>query len=334
MADNYKWGQLSWGDGDWGLQEPVTDGWGAYGWGESAWGNNSISVTVSVTGQSLTSTLNSVTAIGTANVSLTGEQLTTSLNSVSLTIDGSVILTTNLANLTLNSVSALSEIIVPVTAPGTDTTWGSNGWGQLGWGANVGLTTLQGNATVDIITVANVTGQLLSTSLNSVTITGTANLTLTGETLSAQLSSVGITADGNVSIPVFENPLSLALGNVDPAPDASVTGQQLTLGFNGDVSIDIAVVALVTAGEQLATTLNSVSIDLNTPINVTGQLLNISLNSISNKIDVSINVTGFGLTGATGQLYVSSWAPVDPGQSINYTGVDTGQSVNWTEVAA
>jgi hypothetical protein len=40
------------------------------------------------------------------------------------------------------------------------------------------------------------------------------------------------------------------------------------------------------------------------------------------------------LTGATGQLYVSSWAPVDPGQSINYTGVDTGQSVNWTEVAA
>ena len=334
MADNYKWGQLSWGDGDWGLQEPVTNGWGAYGWGDSAWGNNSISVTVSVTGQSLTSTLNSVSLSINGLVILTGEQLATTLNSVSLTIDGSVALTTNLANLTLNSVSALSEIIVPVTAPGTATTWGSNGWGQLGWGANVGLTTLEGDTTVDIITVANVTGQLLSTSLNSVTVTGTASLILTGQTLSAQLSSVGITADGNVSIPVFENPLSLALGNVDPAPDASVTGQQLTLGFNGNVDIDIAVVALVTAGEQLTTALNSVSIDLNTPINVTGQLLNISLNSISNKIDVSINVTGFSLTGATGQLYVSSWAPVDPGQSINYTGVNTGQSINWSEVAA
>jgi hypothetical protein len=185
MADNYKWGQLTWGDGNWGLQEPVTNGWGAYGWGESAWGENSIGITVLVTGQSLTSTLNSVTAIGTTNVSLTGQQLSTTLNSVSLKIDGDVTLTTNLANLTLNSVSALSEIIVPVTAPGTATTWGSNGWGQLGWGANVGLSTLQGNATVDIITVANVTGQLLSTSLNSVTVTGTASLTLTGQTLSA-----------------------------------------------------------------------------------------------------------------------------------------------------
>jgi hypothetical protein len=120
---------------------------------------------------------------------------------------------------------------------------------------------------------------------------------------------------------------------VDPAPDANVTGQQLTLGFNGNVDIDIAVVALLT-GEQLATSLNSVSIDLNTPINVTGQLLDVSLDPVVTKIDVSIDVTGFGLTGATGQLYVSSWAPVDPGQSINYTGVDTGQSINWSEVAA
>jgi hypothetical protein len=29
------------------------------------------------------------------------------------------------------------------------------------------------------------------------------------------------------------------------------------------------------------------------------------------------------LTGSTGQLYVSAWAPVN-----------TGQSINWTEVAA
>jgi hypothetical protein len=47
MADNYKWGQLTWGDGNWGLQEPVTNGWGAYGWGDSEWGNNTVSVNVS-----------------------------------------------------------------------------------------------------------------------------------------------------------------------------------------------------------------------------------------------------------------------------------------------
>jgi len=253
---------------------------------------------------------------------------------VNITGTANLTLDTNLATLSQGTAQGIPGIVVPVTAPGTATTWGENGWGQLGWGENIGLSTLEGDTTVDIITVANVTGQLLSTSLNSVTVTGTASLTLTGQTLSAQLSSVGITADGNVSIPVFENPLSLTLGNVDPAPDANVTGQQLTLGFNGNVDIDIAVVALITAGVQLTTALNSVSVDLNTPINVTGQLLDVSVDSISTKIDVSIDVTGFGLTGATGQLYVSSWAPVNPGQSINYTGVDTGQSINWSEVAA
>jgi hypothetical protein len=34
-------------------------------------------------------------------------------------------------------------------------------------------------------------------------------------------------------------------------------------------------------------------------------------------------VTGFTLTGTTAQLYVGAWAPVN-----------TGQSINWTEVAA
>jgi hypothetical protein len=75
MADNYKWGQLSWGDGDWGLQEPVTNGWGAYGWGESEWGNNTISVTVSVAGQSITSTLNDVSLSISGSVLLTGQLL-------------------------------------------------------------------------------------------------------------------------------------------------------------------------------------------------------------------------------------------------------------------
>jgi len=73
----------------------------------------------------------------------------------------------------------------------------------------------------------------------------------------------------------------------------------------------------------LSTSLNSVSIDLNTPVNVTGQSLTLALNSVTTKLDVTANVTGFGLTGTTGQLYVGAWAPVN-----------TGQSIVWTEVAA
>jgi hypothetical protein len=293
--------------------------WGALSWSAGTFGGAN-DADVLVTGQSLTSVLNSVSISLSANVSLTGEQLSTSLNSVSFKIDGSVALTTNLANLTLNSVNAFPIILVPVTAPGTPTTWGASSWGSGAWGESIGLSLSQGTATVDVITPVNVTGQLLSTSLNSVTITGTGSVSLTGQTLTLSLGDETVTGTGSVSL--TGQSLTSALGTVDPGPDANVTGQQLTLGFNGNVSIDIAVAAVVT-GQLLSTSLNSVSIDLNTPVNVTGQSLTLALNSVTTKLDVTANVTGFGLTGTTGQLYVGAWASVN-----------TGQSIVWTEVAA
>jgi hypothetical protein len=240
---------------------------------------------------------------------------------VNITGTANLTLTSNLANLTLNSVDAFSITLVSVTAPGTPTTWGSNGWGQLGWEENIGLSTFEGTTTVDLITPVNVTGQLLSTSLNSVSLTIDGSVALTGQVLTAEVSSVGISADGNVSIPVFENPLVMVLGIIDPGPDANITGQQLTL-TQGNVDIDIAVVTIVT-GQLLSTSLNSVTIDLNTPVNVTGQNITTVLNSVTIGTNTPVNVTGNSLTGTTGQLYVGAWAPVN-----------TGQSIVWTEVAA
>lgn len=297
--------------------------WGQLNWSAGTFGGAN-DANVLVTGQSLTSALNSVSISLSPNVSLTGEQLSSSLNNngISFSITGNVFPTTNLANLTLNSVDAFPIIYVPVTAPGTPTTWGASSWGSGAWGESIGLSTFEGTATVDLITPVNVTGQLLNTSLNSVSFSIDGSVALTGQTLTPELNSVGISADGNVSIPVFENPLSLSLGIVDPAPDANVTGQQLTLSFNGTVDIDIAVAANVT-GQLLSASLNSITIDLNTPVNVTGQSLTLSLNSVVSKTDVTVSVTGNSLTGRTGQLYVGAWTPVD-----------TGQSINWTEVAA
>ena len=299
-------------------------------WGELNWGAGTFSgqndVTVLVTGEQLVKVLESnigISAGGSIQIPASEEvELNLSLNSVTLTIDGSVVPTTNLANLTLNSVSAFETIFVPVTAPGTPTTWGSGSWGSDAWGERIGLVSSQGTATVDVITPVNVTGQLLSTSLNSVSFTIDGSVLVTGEELVKVLeSNIGVSAGGSVQIPVFENPLSLALGTVDPAPDAEVTGQQLTTSLNS-VSLDIAVVAVIT-GQQLNISLNSVTIDLNTPVNLTTNLATLSLNSVVTKLDVAVNVTGFGLTGNTGQLYVSAWAAVN-----------TGQSINWTEVAA
>jgi len=299
-------------------------------WGELNWGAGTFSgqndVTVLVTGEQLVKVLGTnvgISAGGSIQIPASEEvELNLNLNSVNFKIDANVVPTTNLANLTLNSVSAFETIFVPVTAPGTPTTWGSGSWGSDAWGERIGLVSSQGTATVDVVTPVNVTGQLLSTSLNSVSFTIDGSVLVTGEELVKVLeSNIGISAGGSIQIPVFENPLSLALGTVDPAPDAEVTGQQLTTSLNS-VSLDIAVVAVIT-GQQLNISLNSVNIDLNTPVNLTTNLATLSLNSVVTKLDVDVNVTGFGLTGSTGQLYVSAWAAVN-----------TGQSINWTEVAA
>jgi len=301
--------------------------WGELNWSAGTFGGQN-DVTVLVTGLTLVKVLESnigISAGGSVQIPASEEvELNLSLNSVTFTIDGSVVPTTNLANLTLGSVGAFETIFVPVTAPGTPTTWSSGSWGSSSWGENIGLSLSEGNTTVDLITPVNVTGQLLNTSLNSVSFAIDADVLVTGEELIHALeSNVGISAGGSVQVPVFENPLITALGTVDPAPDANVTGQELNITFlSNDVIIDIAVTAILT-GQLLNTSLNSVTIDLNTPVSLTGQSLTLSLNSVVAKTDVIANVTGNSLTGTTGQLYVGAWAPVN-----------TGQSINWTEVAA
>jgi hypothetical protein len=302
-------------------------------WGELNWGAGTFSgqndVTVLVTGEQLVKVLESnigISAGGSIQIPASEETqllLSYNANSISFTIDGSATPTTNLANLTLNSVTAFETVFVPVTAPGTPTTWGSGSWGSGSWGENIGLSTFEGTPTIDLITTVNVTGELLNTSLNSVTITGTGNVTLTGEELIHAIeSNIGVSAGGSVQVPVFEAPLITSLGTVDPGPDANIIGQQLELTLQGDVVVDIAAVVLVT-GQQLAISLNSVTIDLITPVDVTGQNLTTAINSITITTNTPVNLTGNNLTGITGQLYVGAWAPVN-----------TGQSVVWTEVAA
>jgi hypothetical protein len=51
-------------------------GWGRETWGEDVWGDNGVWETVSVTGQELTLTLDSVTVLANADVDITGEILT------------------------------------------------------------------------------------------------------------------------------------------------------------------------------------------------------------------------------------------------------------------
>jgi hypothetical protein len=86
----------------------IVDGWGRGTWGQGAWGEN---IPVEVTGQNLTTVLNSVTVTATENITVlvTGEQLIKVLESnIGISAGGSVQVPASeevQLNLNLNSVT-------------------------------------------------------------------------------------------------------------------------------------------------------------------------------------------------------------------------------------
>ena len=61
------WGRFTWGQAYWGEDETLATGWGAKSWGAGEWGNLA-DETVTLTGQSISSNVGSVTVTGTGVV--------------------------------------------------------------------------------------------------------------------------------------------------------------------------------------------------------------------------------------------------------------------------
>jgi len=238
MADNYKWGQLAWSAGDWGLQEPVLNGWGAYGYGLSEWNSNNLSVIVSVTGQELNTTLNSVSISAEINsgwgrltwgqndwggeglsvsVATTGQELTTTLNSVSLDLN-------SVASLTGQELTVEEGIVDPnpdVILEGQELT----------------ITLDSVSITADGLT--NVTGQLLSTSLGTAVLDANTIAGVTGLSLAMPIPGE-VVIGAVVTVELTGQQLTVEEGDLDPGPDVALTGQQVNISLNS-VSIDVSV---------------------------------------------------------------------------------------------
>jgi hypothetical protein len=87
-----------------------------------------------------------------------------------------------------------------------------------------------------------------------------------------------------------------------------VTGvsASITLGEeNAFIDVGVAVI-----GQELNTDEGSVTVDLNTPVDLTGQQLTVSLNNTK----------------------ITAWEEIDPGVSNVWTEIDPGVSNVWTEV--
>ena len=144
-------------------------GWGRYYWGEEVWGGDGIWETVSVTGQQLNLTLNSVTPIANANVDITGQQLNVAEGEVDPSPDATV------TGIGISVALAVGTVVI-----------GTANVGVTGQQINIS----QGNATGEANTIASITGLRLNTSVGTVFAGTTSVIPLTGNGLTIALNSV------------------------------------------------------------------------------------------------------------------------------------------------
>ena len=303
------WGQNQWNDnanptpivtgfamsaalGDESSSTEVNVGWGRQEWGLQGWG---IAGTFIATGDAVTASLGSVTTTADANTGPStnnNQLLTAGLGSVTafglaLVSPTGIPLTANLGTVDA-SPDAMPTSVAATMGLGTVEAFNNEGWGRLQWGIND-----WGDAGSSVI--ASVSGIAMTAALGSPTeVTGSA--TIVANTL---------------------NVAQITLGQVDPAPDAAVTGNFMigslgTLGFQGDVSPSVT-------GFGLSANLGSVTVDLNQQVNVTGNPLLARVASVSAFTDVTATFNGFGLTMNINSANALIWnqintgsAPIDP----------------------
>ena len=294
------WNDGSWSELGWSgilsstvqVTGPGNEPWGSLSWGAKGFGGSN----------PLTISQSSVTADAVSLISVTGLQLNTSINDVyafGLAIvfhDG---LQLNIAEGTVDA-SPDAEVTgqqINISSPGDVTItaeinsgWGRRGWGTYDWGAD------------SLSVVASVTGQQLNSSLGSLSITADGNLTL------SQLQLLGI-----------------AEGEVDPGPDANVVGigMSVTLAV-GTVVIGTANVGVT--GQQINLAESSVTVDLNTPVDITAvRRMIISTGTVVAGASAEAPVTGNKLTIGLNNdnINVQIWTVINTGTDATWIEVDT-----------
>ena len=274
----------------------INNGWGRANWGDFAWG---IAANLIATGNAATMNLGSSTAsidvtptIGNFNITGTlGSVTTTSIVEVFPT---GFALTSTLANVDAGP-DAMATGNAATMALGTIDAFNQTGWGRQGWNVNAW----------------GVEGQF-------------ATALVSGNNITAAAGTLAMTGDSLLTANTL-NVAQITLGNVDPAPDAFITGNAAlltlgTIGFQGDVSPSVTGIAMTAV-------LGNETVDLNQQVDVSGQFQRVRLSSVTAFADVTATFNGFELTIAQGNGSALIWNEVNTGSApITPPG--------WREVAA
>jgi hypothetical protein len=292
----------------------INEGWGRLTWGENAWGGTGdvilqglqlnisegtvdASPDAAVTGQQINTSLNDVFAFGLAIVSPTGLQLNISQGTADAEPDAEI--TGQQINLSLDSVTITAEI---------NSGWGRRGWGIFDWGSD-GLSV-----------ITSVTGQQLNISQGDESSSANADVPVFSIVNAGWGQVAWGTQDwgqGELNIN-----LNIAEGEVDPSPDATVTGIGMTVSLAvGTVVIGTANVSVT--GEQLNIAQGTAEGIPNTIASVTGIGLNIAVGTVFAGGTSVIIPTGNGLTIALNSINNQIWTEINTGTDATWIEIDT-----------
>jgi len=283
---NTGWGRSTWGSEGWNTNETKVDqsvtgqamtmalasvtttadvniGWGRMTWGAQVWGNPNESA--APTGIAMSTSLGSPTITGVINTGWgrstwgalpwgQANDVTAALTGISATFDvGSPTITAEVLNGwsrstwgsqvwgSPNEAAALTGIGMsftvgsPTISVEVKTGWGRSTWGSDSWGENI-----------TVVDVA-VTGQEMTAVLGDETIATEIN-----RGWGRQTWGYGNWGDAGQTISLTGFSTPMALGTVDPSPDVSVTGIEMSMnmgdeGTTVDARITLTGIALTTA---------------------------------------------------------------------------------------
>ena len=290
------WSALTWSQGSWNNQGDqianitgnaltTTIGGPAFDWGESSWNSSELS---------WSGISQPTIAIG-QQVDVTGIVLTVNLNSVTevITVDAfptGIELTTSTGEVDIDPDATITGIQL-TSAVGTVEAYNVSGWGRETWGEDV----WGDNGAWETVSVI---GQESVIALASVTAQANANIDITGEIL------------------------TIAEGEVDPSPDATVTG----IGMTCDLAVGTVVIGtadISVTGIDLTITLGTASGEAITLVDVTGIGLTLDLGTAFGGAEVNVDVTGNILTIAQNSISVQSWTKINTGTVVTWTEIDT-----------
>ena len=325
----------------------MATGWGNKTWGASEWGDLS-DETISVSGISLTTSIETSTTQANANVDVTGSQLTFTNAGAVAGASADVLVTGIQGNLSIGEEDIARGIQQDVTGSELTTTpgavtideqfligagWGRDTYGNLGWGVNysanpaegtgIELTSSIGEETAFTDVTINITGLELTIDFANPSFSIQIDQDIFVLASEDQLdASVGTIADvtGTATVDVTGIELTSNIGQVVPEPNLEVpiTGISASMTI-GNISLIQSTVEPVT-GQQLTGSVGQV--DAVSVAEVSGIQLTGSVGSVTVDAGAGVNVSGVSASISVGSVKITAWQEINPGVNNVWTEVD------------